>query len=129
MTRPFSNIQSLTELNSPLPIVVMNANVFFELKYYGGPPAKNVVYLLPGHREGQSESQAMFAIAKQGYEPSIFRDSTFLKQNPRFLYPNFPADRYFYQRAIATNPRWQTRDLGPIQVNGLPIRLLLIEHR
>jgi hypothetical protein len=128
-TRPFSNIQSLTELNSPLPIVVMNANAFFQLKYYGGTPAKNVVYLLPDYSEGQNESQAMFAISKQGYQPSMFRDSTFLEQHPRFLYPDFPEDRNFYERAIAPNPQWKTRDLGPIQVNGLPIRLLLIEHR
>jgi len=128
-TRPFSNIQSLAEINSSLPIVVMNSNVFFELKYYGGAAAKQVTYLIPDYHAGQSESSTLLVNTKQGYEPSMVRESAFLALHPRFIYVDYSPEGDFFQRTIASDPRWHSQSLGDVQVNGVSAPLLLAERR
>jgi len=122
--RPLSDIQPLIDMSNSLPLVISNDTVFYEMRYYGGFAGANTFFPIPSTQSGY-----LGLLSRRGYAPGVVADAEFLGKNRQFLYLDFPKYRDFYQRAVASNPRWLTQDVGVVRVQGLPIHLFRVEQR
>src|SRR6266702_1566653 len=127
--RPLSDISSLTTLNSPLPIVIADADVFLKVLHYGNP-SSTFIFPLPDDPQARKQYMSLLiSIAEQGYAPGMMPDSELFARHRKFMLADLPSENYFYSRSVLNNSQWTVHDTGVVQVNGETAHMLLIEHR
>lgn len=120
----YSAIDPYLSLNSPLPLVLQDANSFLESRYYGGDRGSRVFFLLRKKFYG-----TLNAVQESGYQEGLIYDEDFFASHQTFLYLDVPwAHDSFLEQWKVLHPSWHIRPVGQLPYQATLMPLLEIER-
>ncbi len=116
-----SDLEPILKLAQSTPVVFQYATEILQAHYYTPSRARNLFYILMTPKPG--ESSTLGAIARQGYEPELVYDQSFLEQHREFLYIDSPLQPQLFERDLRGNPHWKVEPAGSVDAAGITLRV------
>jgi hypothetical protein len=119
---PLSNLDPVLQLAQSMPTVIPDDGIVRQAHFYEPARARNLFYVMLAPKPGRQGT--LYAIARQGYEPSLVFDEPFFNEHRKFLYVDGPWQPRVFNADLRNNPRWTSEKVGTVTIRGITYPVL-----